>query len=199
MTNAPKWAAELVAQVAADYGRETLPFVTWRRARPRGITAAAYLRRVNHEPNPRVLAQIEAHPPKAPSSSGGRCMRPNLAHPNGRIIVTAGTDRKDQRLVLLHELAHWLRPVGESHSSAFWDQAFELYQRYGVSIKYATERESRYRVGAAKAIERLTGRTVKTRPPKRPVWTYYDDAGKPIDPRLRGRRVVTFSAAERKV
>jgi len=69
------------------------------------------------------------------------------------ITITAGTDRKDQRLLLLHELVHWLLP-GEHHSDRFWDKAFELYRRYGVPMLYARKREMQYRKAALPAYRR---------------------------------------------
>ncbi len=70
------------------------------------------------------------------------------------ITITAGKDRKDQKLVLLHELAHWLMPGDEHHGSAFWDKAWQLYRRYGVPLRYAKEREGNYRKGALAAYRR---------------------------------------------
>ncbi|HEX6127829.1 MAG TPA: hypothetical protein VF071_02285, partial [Candidatus Limnocylindria bacterium] len=56
--------------------------------------------------------------------------------------VTAGTDPADQRLTLLHELAHWLVPAPartrrgrartSHHGAAFYAAAFELYRRHGI-------------------------------------------------------------------
>jgi len=71
-----------------------------------------------------------------------------------RVHVTAGTDRTDQKLVLLHELAHWLCDVGEHHGARFWDKAWQLYRRYRVPIRYARKREGNYRKGAALAYAR---------------------------------------------
>jgi hypothetical protein len=70
-----------------------------------------------------------------------------------RIVLTKGkyAGKKDGKLVLLHELAHWLLPWGEHHSERFWDKAFELYRRYGVPMRYAKNREARYRKKASKA------------------------------------------------
>ena len=59
----------------------------------------------------------------------------------GSVAVTAGSDPLDQRLTLLHELAHWLGPVPERrrgrartshHDAAFYGLAFALYRRYGI-------------------------------------------------------------------
>ena len=53
---------------------------------------------------------------------------------DGIVAVRAGTDELDQRLTLLHELAHWLSPAPRRqrgarshHGRAFYDIAFELY------------------------------------------------------------------------
>lgn len=58
---------------------------------------------------------------------------------SGSISVTAGTDEVDQRLTLLHELAHWLGPVPRRrrgrvlhHDARFYAIAFDLYRRHGV-------------------------------------------------------------------
>lgn len=73
---------------------------------------------------------------------------------DGRIVVTAGKLRRDQKLILLHELAHWLMPDDEHHGPSFWDKVWQLYHRYGVPIRYAKEREGNYRKGALAAYRR---------------------------------------------
>jgi hypothetical protein len=57
----------------------------------------------------------------------------------GSISVTAGTDELDQRLTLLHELAHWLAPKPrrrrgrvQHHDAPFYAVAFDLYRRHGI-------------------------------------------------------------------
>lgn len=57
----------------------------------------------------------------------------------GSISVTAGTDELDQRLTLLHELAHWLGPLPRRrrgrvlhHDAQFYATAFSLYRRHGI-------------------------------------------------------------------
>jgi len=57
------------------------------------------------------------------------------------ISVRAGDDPLDQRLTLLHELAHWLAPAPvrrrgartAHHGRDFYRIAFELYRRHGLS------------------------------------------------------------------
>ena len=57
----------------------------------------------------------------------------------GTVSVTAGTDELDQRLTLLHELAHWLGPMPRRrrgrvahHDERFYAVAFDLYRRHGI-------------------------------------------------------------------
>jgi len=57
------------------------------------------------------------------------------------ISVRAGEDPLDQRLTLLHELAHWLAPAPvrrrgtrtQHHGRDFYRVAFDLYGRHGLS------------------------------------------------------------------
>ena len=58
----------------------------------------------------------------------------------GTISVRAGSDPLDQRLTLLHELAHWLSAPARRrgrrtahHDLAFYRIAFELYRRHGLA------------------------------------------------------------------
>lgn len=57
----------------------------------------------------------------------------------GTVSVTSGTDELDQRLTLLHELAHWLGPMPRRrrgrvlhHDARFYATAFDLYRRNGI-------------------------------------------------------------------
>jgi len=80
--------------------------------------------------------------------------------PEGIVAVRAGTDELDQRLTLLHELAHWLAPAGRArrrrarhHGRAFYAVAFELYLRHGVPAADALRLESsRYRSSLTHAV-----------------------------------------------
>ena len=59
----------------------------------------------------------------------------------GVISVRAGDDPLDQRLTLLHELAHWLAPAPQRrrgartahHGRDFYRIAFALYRRHGLA------------------------------------------------------------------
>lgn len=69
-----------------------------------------------------------------------------------RLVVTAAGPRHEQRLVLLHELAHALIP-GEHHSLTFWLTAWRLYFEHGVPVRHAQRREFGYRQTARRAYE----------------------------------------------
>lgn len=94
-------------------------------------------------PEPRLVWRLR----NAPHSTGV------ARRHDGVIAVCAGTDEVDQRLTLLHELAHWLSPMprrrgGRSvhHGRAFYAVAFDLYRRNGIPPFDALRLESgRYR------------------------------------------------------
>lgn len=69
-----------------------------------------------------------------------------------RLVVTAAGPRHEQRLVLLHELAHALTP-GEHHSLTFWLTAWRLYFEHGVPVRHAQRREFGYRQTARRGYE----------------------------------------------
>ena len=78
-----------------------------------------------------------------PSSSGV------TRHHDRSISMAAGTDALDQRLTLLHELAHWLTPRPsrrgartQHHDRRFYAAAFALYERHGISSADALAREA---------------------------------------------------------
>lgn len=90
-------------------------------------------------PTPRLFWRRRARP-----MSSGVTRRHSAS-----IAVVAGSDLMDQRLTLLHELAHWLAPVARRrrgrvahHDRAFYDVAFGLYRRYSVPDAFALTAES---------------------------------------------------------
>ncbi len=67
----------------------------------------------------------------------------------GSVSVVAGNDLGDQRLTLLHELAHWLGPMprrrrgrAPHHDARFYRLAFGLYLRHGVRAEAAVAGEA---------------------------------------------------------
>lgn len=71
------------------------------------------------------------------------------------IVITAGKNRADQRLVLLHEVAHVWRvqfPGGlrAAHDREMWRLAWTLYRKYATSttVRHILEREGAYRTTA---------------------------------------------------
>ncbi len=81
---------------------------------------------------------------------------------DGSVAVRAGSDQLDQRLTLLHELAHWLAPVerrrhsrgrATHHGLSFYSVAFGLYRRHGITDADALRLESaRYRSSLRHAV-----------------------------------------------
>lgn len=70
----------------------------------------------------------------------------------GRILVIAGGNRLDAKLVLLHELAHQLVPKG--HTPVFWETAWRLYRWAKLPLRYCQRREAMHYKGAAVAYRR---------------------------------------------
>ena len=73
---------------------------------------------------------------------------------SGKIVLTTGTSVLDQKLVLLHELSHWLVGGKEHHSLLFWDKAFELYRKHKIPMMYALKREKNYKKKSIKAYKK---------------------------------------------
>ena len=141
----PKWAQDLVLRVALDEGRDWVPDMTWHRRATRYRSRNAKIR-AHIASKPGLQERMDAQECRLARGSSGYATA-------FRIHVTAGTDRTDQKLVLLHELAHWLTPK-DHHSPRFWDKAWELFRRYGVPLRYAKVREGNYRKGALVAASR---------------------------------------------
>lgn len=104
----------------------------------------------------REVARARRRPPpvlrwrRARTRRSGGSAHSHLRRDGGVISVAAGRDPIDQRLVLCHELAHWLGRPDEGHTLAFWLRAWRLYRRYRVPIHYALAREGAYE-GAVQA------------------------------------------------
>lgn len=79
------------------------------------------------------------------------------------ITICAGKDRIDCKLVILHELSHWILPLGidkygfmihEGHTPRFWDIAWDLYRQFKLPIRYCQQREYTYKKQAKVAYAR---------------------------------------------
>ncbi|HEX2765031.1 MAG TPA: hypothetical protein VHR55_00115 [Candidatus Limnocylindria bacterium] len=102
----------------------------------------------------------------------------------GEIAVRAGEDPLDQRLTLLHELAHWLSPPARRrraahHGRAFYRVAFELYRRNGVpdadavrleSARYPSALRHATALGVTGAAEALLARRQRLAERRRRTW-----------------------------
>lgn len=97
----------------------------------------------------RVCAEAGVRPPRLTWRVRSDEHSTGLArHRDGLVSVRAGRDPLDQRLTLLHELAHWLTgtPRGRQrrvhHGRAFYATAFDLYRRHGIAEGDALRLES---------------------------------------------------------
>ncbi len=103
----------------------------------------------------------------------------------GMIAVRAGEDVLDQRLTLLHELAHWIAPPARRrrgathHGLAFYRTAFELYRRHGIpdadalrleSGRYASSLRHAVTLGIPSAAALLAERRAAARTRPRRQW-----------------------------
>ena len=104
----------------------------------------------------------------------------------GVISVRAGRDALDQRLTLLHEMAHWITPAtgrrrggrAAHHGREFYRTAFDLYRRHGLADADALRLEAaRYPsalghavalgIPGAVAARSAHRETLRARPPRR--------------------------------
>lgn len=132
---APKWASDLFDQVLADHDATGAARLVWRRAKDqRYSSGSTYM----HEHDERVT--------------------------DNRAVVSAGSDRTNARLVLLHEIAHVLTPHDRGHGREFWIMAWSLYERYAPRVprKVILASEGQYREGALRVAVELGIRGAKT-------------------------------------
>lgn len=137
--NPPEWATELFKAVCKDYNRGLPSEFIWRNRNgwySSGTTRPQW---------GKIRVKLKNGNYKYVNFYGG-------------VTVRAGTDVDDQKHVLLHELAHHVlgrtkRGRRAGHSIAFWKLAFEMYQRYGIDLETAHEREKHYKKKATQAYE----------------------------------------------
>lgn len=143
----PQWARELYLRVFAEVCVPSRP-LHWRRSRQ---TDAGWDWKAPGEYDRRIDGMRRA-------GSGGVC------YPT-HIVLTVGRERRDQLVVLLHEIAHALTEGVEpsAHGPIFWDTAWGLLDQYAPQVprRYILDREGSYRLGALDAAERRGVRGVK--------------------------------------
>jgi hypothetical protein len=105
----PRWAQTIVAEVWANQGGR-YPTITWQIGGTTGGRGATYV--------------------------SGHC-----SYWSNEITINAGakTERWEQKMVLLHELAHAISPGG--HDERFWKTAWTLYRRFNLPIRKCQGRE----------------------------------------------------------
>lgn len=129
--NTPKWAQDLILDAMLYLESKgiqgELPDVKWRQSH--------------------TAWNFKANRPALRKVSSGVC---HTRH----ITIVQGKDRTDTKLVILHELAHWVLPDKgghEGHTPKFWDIAWMLYREFKLPVRYCLTREQNYRKGAVVA------------------------------------------------
>lgn len=98
-----------------------------------------------------VCAEASVPPPRLTWRSRAARHSTGVARRQAGVIsVRAGSDPLDERLTLLHELAHWLAPLPvrrrgvrtAHHGRDFYRIAFELYLRHGLTAADALRLET---------------------------------------------------------
>jgi hypothetical protein len=97
-----------------------------------------------------VCAEADAPLPRVAWRHRDRPTSSGVTRQSASVVsIVAGRDPVDQRLTLLHELAHWLAPAPRDrrrrkrhHDATFYTTAFALYRRHGVADAAALAGES---------------------------------------------------------
>lgn len=85
-------------------------------------------------------------------SSGRTFTKPYRGY---HIFLRIGTDPKEAKMVLLHEMAHWLLTAGHHHDKAFWKKAWELYFLFQdeLDLEAVKVREGNYKQKSTEVYE----------------------------------------------
>jgi hypothetical protein len=67
-----------------------------------------------------------------------------VAYGSWAITIRVGSDIRDTRSVIVHEVAHTLVP-GEKHSAKFYEVMFKLVRDCGYDMEYSLMRERDYK------------------------------------------------------
>ena len=135
MKKPPEWATMLMEQVLKDEGLKIKPVLNWRDSK-RSVWSSGQA----WHPSKKAYYRYKDN-----RTTNGWDYKRVKYTARYKITITAGSQSQDQRLVLLHELAHVICPKNVNHGAVFWRKAWELYKRYGVDLEYALNREKGYR------------------------------------------------------
>ena len=139
----PQWATELVSRAASFLGTEQTPTVIWH---PSSDETPARLDNKNDKTQP-----IEGVRYPVADMTGAWTIKASPSPRTGVIEVWPGRSRRDQRFVLLHEIAHWYMP-GHRHDRYFYECAWGLYQKFMPrSLGYILGREATGSTAALRA------------------------------------------------
>jgi hypothetical protein len=128
---APFWAWDLIAEVERGERKPGLVSeVSWRTRR-----GTVYDRMIADARSGKIKAGTETlerfvAQSRERQDSSNRWSSGTADSWNGRITMTAGTDVLDQKVCLLHEIAHLLTPGG-NHGLAWRRTAARIYRKYG--------------------------------------------------------------------
>src|SRR5207244_476222 len=101
----PEWATPIIRDVLYLHNRTKPPRILWKHGRGSGV-AYRKGRKVNWN---------------------GLSFRIKRRRGSHEITLRIDGDLTGSKLVLLHELSHWLLRDGHGHDKTFWRKAWELY------------------------------------------------------------------------
>lgn len=143
----PQWAIDLVKQVCDDHNRGLPGELRWRNTDNSFSSGCCHYAK-DRRGNLKWTYKI---------SRSGTYKR---VRDTGYIQISAGTNLDGQRIVLLHEIGHWLtaRKRGkEGHTVRFWRIAWDLYHQYSANIEQALKSESNYKKFASVVYSKYYG------------------------------------------
>ena len=73
------------------------------------------------------------------------------------VSITAGSDEKQRKHLLLHELAHSYNRARSGHNQRFWEKAWGYYEHFRSELDWEAVKKSEfeYKAGAKRVYDRL--------------------------------------------
>lgn len=100
----PEWATPIIRDVLVLHNRTKRPRIEWKKGGGSGVTKKRGMYRRN-----------------------GYSYKIRRRRGTPDIICRLNDDVTRGKIILLHELAHWLLRAGHHHDKTFWRKAWELY------------------------------------------------------------------------